>query len=102
MSVVLLLLFPMKAALATSSVYVVTGISSFFDGIYEEKREPELHYKKLGEAAYNGDYSFLYTDSLDHWLGKDFVHCSGLVQSTGQGREPSCHSMELGVGREQT
>ena len=63
MSVVLLLLFPMKAALATSSVYVVTGISSFFDGIYEEKREPELHYKKVGEADSGGNYDFLYTDS---------------------------------------
>ena len=32
-------------------------------GVYKEKREPELHYKKLGEADSEGDYWFLYTDS---------------------------------------
>ena len=34
-----------------------------YDGVYEERREPELHYKKLGEADSDGDYRFLYTDS---------------------------------------
>ena len=57
-------------ALATSYVYVVTGGRSIdggtafsFDGVYEEKRVPGLHYKKLGEADSYGNYRFLYTDS---------------------------------------
>ena len=41
---------------ATSSLYVVTGVTEEYDGMYEEKREPTLHYKKTG---YN---HFLYTD----------------------------------------
>ena len=44
---VVLLLFLVKAALATPSIYVVTGTGGgLYDGVYEEKREPELHYKK--------------------------------------------------------
>ena len=78
---VVLLLFLLKAALATPSLYVVTlsrsllvlpvcGETVFYDhdldstlGIYEEKREPELHYKKVGEPDSSGNYRFLYTDS---------------------------------------
>ena len=57
-----LLLFLVKAALATPFLYVVNG-TGWFDGVYEEKMEPELHYKRLGEADYDGNYKFLYTDS---------------------------------------
>ena len=60
---VVLLLFLIKAAFATPSIYVVSGDAYLYTGVYEEKREPELHYKKLGEADYEGDYFFLYTDS---------------------------------------
>ena len=60
---VILLLFLMKAALAAPSVYIVTGTGWSHDGVYEEKREPELHFKQLGEADKYGHYRFLYTDS---------------------------------------
>ena len=64
MRIVILLLFLMKAALAAPSVYIVTGIGwGEHDGVYEEKREPELHYKQLGDADKYGNYYFLYTDS---------------------------------------
>ena len=75
---VLLLLFLMKAAVTTSSVYVVTDRFSF-GGVYEEKREPELHYTRLGEADFDGDYTFLYRQpppsNMDPWRRKEFVHC---------------------------
>ena len=58
----ILLLFLVKAALATPSVYVVQA-TTLNIGVYEEKREPELHYKEIGGADSNGDYYFLYTDS---------------------------------------
>ena len=58
---VLLLLFLMKAAVTTSSVYVVTDRFSF-GGVYEEKMEPELHYTRLSAANFDGEYTFLYTD----------------------------------------
>ena len=54
---VVLLLFLMKAALATWPLYLVTGIG--YDGVYEEKREPKLHYKKVGEADTYGYYFYL-------------------------------------------
>ena len=63
---VILLLFLMKTALAAPSVYVVSeSLYGEYDGVYEEKREPELHYKKLGEADkyYGGHFKFIYTDS---------------------------------------
>ena len=62
---VILLLFLMKTALAAPSVYVVSeSLYGEYDGVYEEKREPELHYKKLGEADkyYGGHFKFIYTD----------------------------------------
>ena len=59
-----MLLFLMKTALAAPSVYVVSeSLYGEYDGVYEEKREPELHYKKLGEADKYYGHSFLYTDS---------------------------------------
>ena len=58
---VVLLLFLMKAALATSSLFVVTGLGLDIAEVFEEKMEPELHYKRLGLA--HGHYWFLYTDS---------------------------------------
>ena len=60
---VVLLPFLMKSALTTPSFYVVTSTGWRFDGVYEETREPELHYKKLGEVDSDGNYWFLYTDS---------------------------------------
>ena len=69
-SFVLLLILLVKIGLATSSLYVVTGAyeegqSEQYgpNGIYEEKREPELHYQKLGDPDPDGHYTFLYTDS---------------------------------------
>jgi len=51
-----LFLFLVKAGSAAPapSHYKVTGAGVFYSGVYEERREPELHYKKLGE-----DYGFL-------------------------------------------
>ena len=65
----MLLLFLMRAACATPSIYVVTGIGytwGVYEGVYEEKREPELHYKKLDEVSSGrvNQFWFLYTDSL--------------------------------------
>ena len=59
---VILLLLPVKAVLAAPSVYVVTDRWGV-DWVYKEKREPELHYKRLGQAIWNGEHHFLYTDS---------------------------------------
>ena len=56
----ILSLFLMKAtcaSCASPSVYLVNGAAG---GVYEEKREPELHYKRIGS---DGHYRFLYTDS---------------------------------------
>ena len=69
-SVLVVILFLARRIAGSATVYVVTGAccsfntgNAFYDGVYEEKREPELHYKKLGEADRDGDYVFLYTDS---------------------------------------
>ena len=43
------------------SLHVVTG-TSYYNGVYEERRVPELHFKSI-EADQDGDYWFLYTDS---------------------------------------
>ena len=61
---VVLLLFLVKVALADHSVYVVDIDGTYsYDGVYEEKMEPELHYKRIGGATYLGDnYHFFYTD----------------------------------------
>ena len=58
-----LLLFLRSVASVVPSLHVVTGISSRSNGVYEERREPEHHFKRLGEADYWGNYIFLYTDS---------------------------------------
>ena len=58
-----LLLFLGSVASVVPSLHVVTGYDPVFFGIYEERREPELHFKRLGEAGQDGDYRFLYTDS---------------------------------------
>ena len=63
---VILLLFLVKTTVSTTSVYVVT-VTSSFGGVYEEKRDSELHYKRIGEANNRGSFGansfFLYTDS---------------------------------------
>ena len=52
-----LLLFLGSVATVVPSLHVVTGAYSIDNGVYEERREPELHFKRLG------DNIFLYTDS---------------------------------------
>ena len=53
-----------RAASAALSIYRVKGTyKSIYDGGYVENRQPELHYKRLGEADSKGNYRFLYTDS---------------------------------------
>ena len=43
--------------------YVVTGgFKGNYDGLYEERRQPVLHYKKMGKPDQNGKLWFLYTD----------------------------------------
>ena len=79
---VFLLLFLLSIALAASlpSVYVVEesdgGWWFDYDGIYEERSNPKLHYKRIGGPGRDGDYRFLYTepDHPDTWSfgkGKD-------------------------------
>ena len=53
------MLFFARASSAITSLYVVTGVNSYYNGVYEEKREPEHHYKKLGEAD-NWGHKFLF------------------------------------------
>ena len=78
-SVVLLFPFLLNSAFPTPSIYVVIGtdtgswsVDGVYGvyGVYEEKREPELHYKRVGGAGYDGDHRFLYTDSRHHqtWI----------------------------------
>ena len=58
-----LLLFLVKAgsaAPAPSKYYVRGARVNTFNGVYEERRVPELHYKKLGGAVYDENYAFLY------------------------------------------
>ena len=57
---VVILFLARRIAGGSSTVYVVTG-TALYNGVYEEKREPELHYKKLGEDV--GYYGFLYKGS---------------------------------------
>ena len=57
----LLLLSSVAASLGKSPVYVVTGgFKGNYDGLYEERRQPVLHYKKLGKPDQNGKLWFLY------------------------------------------
>ena len=59
----LLLLSVVTAVLGKSPVYVVTGgFKGNYDGLYEERRQPVLHYKKMGKPDQNGKLWFLYTD----------------------------------------
>ena len=59
-SVLIVILFlARRIAGSAYNVYVVTGAGSY-NGVYEEKREPELHYKKLGGAVYDENYALLY------------------------------------------
>ena len=70
-----LLLFLWSVASSVPSLHVVTGAGtwesqvlgvigySVYEGVYEERREPEFHFKRLGEADKWGYYRFLYTDS---------------------------------------
>ena len=57
------LLFLGSVASVVPSLHVVTGTNSY-NGVYQERREPELHFKRLGEADQYGDPGdFLYTDN---------------------------------------
>ena len=97
---VILLLFLLKAAFATPSVYVVTGIGGYTDGLYEENREPELHYKKLGEPDSDGDYRFLYTDSRrpQTWIigyGKTFSTVKAHWRAAARAGRPAANQWSL-------
>ena len=61
-SVLVVILFLARRIAGSATVYVVTGAGSS-NGVYEEKREPEVHYKQLGEAGRNEWYRFLYKGS---------------------------------------
>jgi len=86
---VFLLIFLVRTALvaASPSGYLVE-VPSGFGGIYEEKSDPRLHYKKIGEPDRQNRHFFLYKD-LNHsntWtlgFGKDF----STVQPYGE-RQP--------------
>ena len=47
---------------ATPTFYVVTEFAGI-NGVYEEEKKPELHYKTVLQADRSGNYYFLYTDS---------------------------------------
>ena len=47
---------------ATPAFYVVTEFAGI-NGVYEEVKEPELHYKAPDWSGFPGNYYFLYTDS---------------------------------------
>ena len=61
---VLLLSLGSVASLVPSLHVVETGVSSYYNGVYEERREPELHFKRLGEADENGQPE---AKHLDPW-----------------------------------
>ena len=56
-----LLLFLRSVASVVPSLHVVTGTSSY-NGVYEERSEPEIHFKSLVPSSW-GRYRFLYTDN---------------------------------------
>ena len=59
-----LLLFLGSVASVVPSLHVETGAYSYlYNDVYEERREPELHFQRLSEADQFGKYRFLYTDS---------------------------------------
>ena len=94
---VVLLLFLIRAAFTTPSIYFVSHYSSdsyIYTGVYEEKREPELHYKKLGEPDWRGDYWFLYTDSRrpQTWIigfGKTFSTVQARYRAPARAGRPA-------------
>ena len=44
-SVLVLILFLARRTAGSATVYVVTGTyNDYYNGVYDEKREPELHY----------------------------------------------------------
>jgi len=68
-----LLLFLVKAGSAAPapSHYKVTGAGLVYSGVYEERREPELYYKKLGDGWDDRlGHRFLYKGSQhgDTWI----------------------------------
>ena len=59
-----LLLFLGSLASVVPSLHVERGAYSYlYNDVYEERREPELHFQRLSEADQFGKYRFLYTDS---------------------------------------
>ena len=94
-SVLVLILFLTKRKAGSATVYVVTGARSDFNGVYEEKREPELHYKKLSGANKRGNYRFLYKGSQlgNTWiLGRGetlFTAWAGYRSPAVEGRPPA-------------
>ena len=85
-----------RAASAALSIYRVKGTyKSIYDGGYVENRQPELHYKRLGEADSKGNYRFLYTDSRrpNTWIlgwGKTLSTAEAWFRAPAvEGRPPS-------------
>lgn len=81
-----LLLFLVKAGSAAPgpSHYNVTGGGYIYSGVYEERREPELHYKKLGEADEYGKYWFLYRSQQRSQHGNTWILGNGKTLSTAE------------------
>ena len=64
MHFLLLLVLLSIFTVSKSSVYVVTGGSrGNYDGVYEQRRRPIVHFKKIGKPDHNGKAWFLYPDN---------------------------------------
>ena len=64
MHFLLLLVLLSIFTVSKSSVYVVTGGSrGNYDGVYEQRRRPIAHFKKIGKPDHNGKAWFLYPDN---------------------------------------
>jgi len=118
-----LFLFLVKAGSAAPapSHYKVTGATSYYNGVYEERREPELYYILLGggdgsrpSVSSDGNYYFLYKGSQhgDTWIlgwGKTLSTAKAAFRAPAvEGRPPAdqwswvcCESRELREGKEE-
>ena len=87
-----LIILLVKTGQGTPSFYVIReqGQSDEYgrNGIYEEKKEPELFFQKLGEANSAGAYQFLYRDSR---RPNSWIHGEGanLISAVALHRAPA-------------
>ena len=87
-----------KTGQGTPSFYVIReqGRSDEYgrNGIYEEKKEPDLFFQKLGEASSDGAYQFLYRDrrrpnSWIHGEGANLTSAVALHRAPAMEGRPS-------------